>query len=121
MTKKEEVDLLRETADRLGPDSYVGPALIELLPLVWHDIRSDFQPDLLGHLKRMEQQADDKAREVADLEVKLQDINTKIAQGEATLRHINDQLDKVKDQARDAMAHLGGLITNKGGQPLQLV
>lgn len=44
MTKQQELDILKETITRLGPDSYIGPWLAEQLPGIERDIRSDIQP-----------------------------------------------------------------------------
>lgn len=44
MTKRQELELLAETAAKLGPDSYCGPWLTKILPEVERDIRSDFFP-----------------------------------------------------------------------------
>ena len=44
MTKNEELEILRDAARRLGPDSYCGPWLSESLPAIEQDLRSDFVP-----------------------------------------------------------------------------
>jgi hypothetical protein len=46
MLKSTELALLRETADRLGSDSYCGPWLSQQIPFVEFAIRSDFMPDV---------------------------------------------------------------------------
>ena len=44
MNKNQELEILRETIARLGPDSYVGPWLAQELPSIEHDLRSDYRP-----------------------------------------------------------------------------
>jgi hypothetical protein len=44
MTKEQEITILRETAERLGADSYCGPWLKEALPFIESNIKSDLYP-----------------------------------------------------------------------------
>ncbi len=44
MTKNEEIETLRECAEKLGPNSYCGDWLIDQLPFIESDMRSDFLP-----------------------------------------------------------------------------
>jgi len=44
MTKNEEIETLRKTAEKLGPDSYCGDWLLDQLPFIESDMRSDFLP-----------------------------------------------------------------------------
>jgi cell division septum initiation protein DivIVA len=44
MTKNEEIETLRECAEKLGPNSYCGDWLIDQLPFIENDMRSDFLP-----------------------------------------------------------------------------
>jgi cell division septum initiation protein DivIVA len=44
MTKNDELETLRETAEKLGPNSYCGDWLIDQLPFIESDMRSDFLP-----------------------------------------------------------------------------
>ena len=44
MTKNEELSILRDTIARLGPNSYVGPWLLDQLPWIESDMRSDIPP-----------------------------------------------------------------------------
>jgi hypothetical protein len=48
MTKNEEIQILTECADRLGPDSYCGAWLREQIPFIESDIRSDVEPGILA-------------------------------------------------------------------------
>jgi hypothetical protein len=44
MTKQDEIETLRECAEKLGPNSYCGDWLIDQLPFIESDMRSDFLP-----------------------------------------------------------------------------
>jgi hypothetical protein len=44
MTKQQEIEILRATAAKLGADSYLGPWLSFVIPIVERDIRSDNPP-----------------------------------------------------------------------------
>jgi hypothetical protein len=44
MTKQAELDILRDTIARLGPNSYLGPWLEDQLPWIESDMRSDIPP-----------------------------------------------------------------------------
>ena len=44
MTKSQEIQILRETVERLGPQSYCGPWLAEQIQFIEADIRSDLSP-----------------------------------------------------------------------------
>ena len=46
MTKNQEIAFLRATADKLGPDSYLGPWLRQVLPELEAIIRSDNLPQI---------------------------------------------------------------------------
>lgn len=46
MLKSEEIAILREAAKKLGPNSYIGPWLLEVIPQVEWAIKSDFLPDV---------------------------------------------------------------------------
>lgn len=44
MTKSQEIETLRECAEKLGSNSYCGDWLIDQLPFIERDIRSDMFP-----------------------------------------------------------------------------
>ena len=44
MTKDQELEILRDTIARLGVNSYVGPWLLDQLPWIESDMRSDIPP-----------------------------------------------------------------------------
>jgi cell division septum initiation protein DivIVA len=44
MTKSQEIETLRECAEKLGSNSYCGDWLLDQLPFIENDMRSDFLP-----------------------------------------------------------------------------
>ncbi len=44
MTKAEEIQILQSAAEKLGPASYCGPWLEEVIMEIEHEIRSDMLP-----------------------------------------------------------------------------
>ena len=46
MNKQDEIETLRKTAEKLGENSYCGPWLLDQLPQIEQDIRSDFFPQI---------------------------------------------------------------------------
>lgn len=46
MTKNDEIETLRKTAEKLGANSYCGPWLLDQLPQIEQDIRSDYFPQI---------------------------------------------------------------------------
>jgi hypothetical protein len=56
MTKSQEIETLRECAEKLGPNSYCGDWLIDQLPFIESDMRSDFLPQMgWADTRKMEQ------------------------------------------------------------------
>ena len=46
MNKQDELETLRKVAEKLGSNSYCGPWLLDQLPQIEQDIRSDFFPQI---------------------------------------------------------------------------
>ena len=44
MNKQDEIETLRKTAEKLGENSYCGPWLLDQIPQIEQDIRSDLFP-----------------------------------------------------------------------------
>lgn len=57
MTKKDEISALRLFAVSLGPDSYLGPALLDQRENIAAQLASDFLPDVAGIIKARQDQA----------------------------------------------------------------
>ena len=71
MTKDTEINILREFADKLGPDSYFGPVLADQLDAIIREIRADMTPPLPLSVARaaaadVMERADDHARNVRE-------------------------------------------------------
>jgi cell division septum initiation protein DivIVA len=66
MTKSQELETLRECAEKLGPNSYCGDWLIDQLPYIENDMRSDFLPQMgWADTRKMEQSTIALAKEQA--------------------------------------------------------
>ena len=71
MTKNDEVETLRETAEKLGPNSYCGDWLLDQLPFIENDMRSDFLPQTSWtQTRKMEQNTLALAKEQAERIIK---------------------------------------------------
>ena len=46
MNKQDELETLRKTAEKLGSNSYCGPWLLDQIPQIEQDLRSDFFPQI---------------------------------------------------------------------------
>lgn len=46
MTKQQEISTIRQLAEKLGTDSYLGPWLLEQIPFLEQDLRSDLHPQV---------------------------------------------------------------------------
>ena len=96
MNKSDEINLLRETARKLGRDSYTGEALAALLPSIEADILNDVCPEIdlrkiqtecrierercAAECAAMRQKAkDDAAEEMARLRKELKDERDQLA------------------------------------------
>lgn len=67
MTKSQEIETLRETAEKLGSNSYCGDWLIDQLPFIESDMRSDFLPQMgWAETRKLEQNTLALAKEQAD-------------------------------------------------------
>ncbi len=71
MTKDTEINILREFAGRLGPDSYFGPVLADQLDAIIREIRADMTPPLPLSVARaaaadVMERAEDHARSVRE-------------------------------------------------------
>lgn len=69
ITKSSELAALAALADTLGPDSYIGPWIREILPFVEQDLRSDIRPaytlaDARARTAKIEQDAKDRASQI---------------------------------------------------------
>ena len=66
MKKTQEIETLRDCAEKLGPNSYCGPWLLDQLPFIGRDMRSDMFPQTSWtETRRLEQNTLTLAREQA--------------------------------------------------------
>jgi hypothetical protein len=92
MTKTNEIEIIRATADKLGSDSYLGPWLRQILPELEAIIRSDTLPQIA--IADAVQQAEQAAR-IAGEQV--------IREAERNAEKIRRSTDGVVDTARSIL------------------
>ena len=86
MTKSQEIETLRECAEKLGPNSYCGDWLIDQLPYIENDMRSDFLPQMgWADTRKMEQNTLALAKE----------------QAARILKDAEEQAERIKKDARE--------------------
>lgn len=65
MTKTQEIALIREFAEKLGPNSYFGPVLKDQLDDIEHHIRADIYPETMAstreYLAKLRKEAEEQA------------------------------------------------------------
>jgi hypothetical protein len=68
MTKTEEIALIREFAEKLGPNSYFGPVLKDQLDDIEHHIRADIYPETMAstreYLAKLRKEAEEQAADI---------------------------------------------------------
>ena len=67
MTKTEEIALIREFAEKLGPNSYFGPVLKDQLDDIEHPIRADIYPETMASTREYRAKIRKEAEEQAAL------------------------------------------------------
>lgn len=87
MTKQQELDIIKETAEKLGGNSYCGPWLRHMLPLIEQDMRNDFPIDVPNLLKLR-----------AEMNLLSREIEKARAKANET---IADMIDKARKQVND--------------------
>jgi cell division septum initiation protein DivIVA len=94
MTKQDELETLRETAEKLGPSSYCGDWLLDQLPYIENDMRSDFLPQMgWADTRKMEQNTlalakEQAARILKDAEEQAERIKTDARKNADLIRNI---------------------------------
>lgn len=70
MTKTQEVALIREFAEKLGPNSYFGPVLKDQLADIEQAIQNDLYPDTMAstreYLAKLRKEAEEQAAFIRD-------------------------------------------------------
>lgn len=95
MSKNEELEIIRDTVRRLGPDSYCGPWLSDALPAIEQDLRSDFAPSA---------SIEDARKEAARI------ISEAAERGKELLRLAQLRADQVTHQANQARGEVSAAI-----------
>lgn len=67
VTKEQEIAILRETAQRLGPCSYMGPWLAESLPWLADTIACDVFPRSIESAHKVAEQMKQRGRDEAEV------------------------------------------------------
>ena len=99
MSKSEEIQILTECADRLGPDSYCGAWLREQIPFIESDIQSDIEPGVLASAS-----IQDCTRRCAEMRVKAIEERDKIIQDARNeAERIMDAALKLADSIRSGL------------------
>lgn len=91
MTKSQEIEALRELANRLGSNSYVGPWILQEIPSIEADIRADYPPQITWR----------QARENADSVV-----NEAKAQAAEILETAQKRADRLSDDSKKFRASI---------------
>lgn len=70
MTKTQEIALIREFAEKLGPNSYFGPVLKDQLADIEQAIQNDLYPDTMAstreYLAKLRKEAEEQAAFIRD-------------------------------------------------------
>ena len=86
MTKNDELETLRKTAEKLGPNSYCGDWLLDQIPYIERDIRADMFPQLSwADTRKLEQNTLALAKE----------------QAARILKDAQEQAERIKKDARE--------------------
>ena len=91
MTKNDELEALRKTAEKLGANSYCGPWLLDQIPQIEQDIRSDYFPQITWSESRRIQE---------------QHIANAKAQAEFMLKQAKDKADRMIQDAENHSAQI---------------
>jgi hypothetical protein len=109
MTKAEEIKALAAFAKKLGPDTYLGPALSKLVPWVELEVRSDVEPDLVGLFQKM---TDDLIRVQSELKGEMgrfEALATVIRDRELEIRRLDAGIVAARGRASDALREMSRL------------
>jgi cell division septum initiation protein DivIVA len=94
MNKQDELETLRETAEKLGPNSYCGDWLLDQLPYIENDMRSDLLPQTSWtETRKLEQNTlalakEQAARIIKDAEETAERIKTDARKNSDLIRNI---------------------------------
>lgn len=98
-TKAEELAAVRALADRLGPESYLGPWLADALPWLADQLRADLYP------QGAQQMTEEASRFRADACIDAIAIRN---QAQADARRVTDEVNAWADRQREEIEALRG-------------
>ena len=115
-TKQSEIDALRDLATRLGPESYIGPWILDSLPWIADQMRSDMPLQTAADMAlaseraqgRIISSAEDKAQSIirqadAQAAVLLADAKRRAAAEDA-------RVERWRNEAQSALARLSASL-----------
>lgn len=106
MNKADELKILADAAKKLGKDSYLGDALLELLPFVESEMRSDIFPDLAGSIRHYERRLVEQRKEEKELDAKIKEKREELRQVGCLTVNAESRLSVVKDEIKELVSKL---------------
>lgn len=109
LSKADELAILNETIEKLGKHSYLGPALKELAPMIEDQIRSDFEPDVAGEIKRLERTKENLKGDIDRLNEERHGLANDILCKRGELARLDREIRETASRAKDLAADLRGI------------
>lgn len=101
MNKKQEYELLKEVAQKLGPNSYLGPAILELGPWIEQQMLSDIQPEIRSTLSELETRKTELKKEIIEMEKHLENLRQEKMSQQNDLDRLTRQLASSKTEIKN--------------------
>jgi septal ring factor EnvC (AmiA/AmiB activator) len=102
MNKVEELAILSAAAKKLGNDSYLGGALLALLPFVESQMRSDIFPDLAGSIRMLENDIVENRKSLKSLEERIAEKKMELGALESSVISAK----RVKEESSSALREM---------------
>jgi hypothetical protein len=109
MTKAEEIKALAAFARKLGPDTYLGPALSKLVPWMELEVRSDIEPDIVGQFRKMTDDLVLVRTQLSAEQTRFRVLATEIGAREAEIKRLDRGVDAARERASEALRELSRL------------
>ncbi len=116
MNKQDEVDALRDLACRFGPESYLGPWILDSLPWLADQILSDIQPQTAAAMaldaERIRQRIIENAKDTAESIVRQAEAQAAVLIADAKRNAAAEQfrIDRWRSQAQSDLARLSASL-----------
>lgn len=104
MTKLKELLILQGAIDALGNDSYLGPALEKFYEYAESQMRSDFEPNIVGEYRRLVEETHAKKEELKKLHEELDVIKRNMRDTNITYENASERLRVVRDEVKSLYA-----------------